>query len=64
MLLIGFEKTNGLVVEMATGQEAGGSLQLLRVALADSQQESGGPSLYNHKELTSTNRHMEQNLGL
>lgn len=59
---IGLEKTNCLVVEMATGQETVGGLQLLSVL--GWQQEIGDPSLYNHKELTSANRHMEQNLGL
>lgn len=37
-----------------------GGFKLLKVALADSQQESGDPRLYSHKELTSMNRHLEQ----
>lgn len=49
---------------MAIGQEMVDSFQLLIVALADSQQESGYLSLYNHKELTSSSKHMEQNLGI
>lgn len=38
---------------MAMGQEMVDNFQLLTVALADSLQESGYLSLYNHKELTS-----------